>query len=62
VLQILNSQDARQPRTPGLDIEASAKRGADDKASRADAKAVVDRWPCASAALSLEFVAAVRRG
>jgi hypothetical protein len=31
-------------RTRGLDIKASAKRGADDKASRADAKAVVERW------------------
>ena len=31
-------------RTRGLDIKAGAKRGADDKASRADAKAVVDRW------------------
>jgi hypothetical protein len=31
-------------RTRGLDIKAGAKRGADDKASSADAKAVVDRW------------------
>jgi hypothetical protein len=31
-------------RTRGLDIKAGAKRGADDKALRADAKAVVDRW------------------
>jgi hypothetical protein len=31
-------------RTRGLDIKASAKRGADDKASRAYAKAVVERW------------------
>jgi hypothetical protein len=31
-------------RTPGLDIKADAKRAADDKASRTDAEAVVDRW------------------
>jgi hypothetical protein len=31
-------------RTRGLDIKAGAKRAADDKASRAEANAVVDRW------------------
>jgi hypothetical protein len=31
-------------RTRGLDIKASAKRGAEDRASRAEAKAVVERW------------------
>jgi hypothetical protein len=31
-------------RTRGLDIKASANRAAADKVSRADAKAVVDRW------------------
>src|SRR5262249_27560896 len=31
-------------RTRGLDIKASAKRATDDRAARADAKAVVDRW------------------
>jgi hypothetical protein len=31
-------------RTRGLDITAGAKRNAADKAARAEAKAVVDRW------------------
>jgi hypothetical protein len=31
-------------RTRGLDIKAGAKRNAADKAARAEAKAVVDRW------------------
>src|SRR5215475_3059109 len=31
-------------RTRGLDIKVSAKRGADERAAHADAKAVVDRW------------------
>jgi hypothetical protein len=31
-------------RTRGLDIKADANRAGDDRAARADAKAVVDRW------------------
>jgi hypothetical protein len=31
-------------RTRGLDIKAGAKRAGDDRAARADAKTVVDRW------------------
>jgi hypothetical protein len=31
-------------RTRGLDVKAGAKRNATDKAARAEAKAIVDRW------------------